>query len=276
MTLRKMRLDDLERVLGWAADEGWNPGQEDAAAFYAADPEGFLIKEVDGAPVAAISVVNHDPEFAFLGLYLCKPDYRGLGYGMEVWRAGIAHAGERNIGLDGVPDQQANYARSGFAKYGRTVRYEGQISAASDPRIRRASPEDMPTLIARDADACGISRRAFATTWVSECSTRQTMVLWAGADITGFATFRRCRVGSKIGPLYAASETDALALLASNPFASSDAPSFVDVLEQGSAFATLLAKNGFDPVFETARMYRGVSPETKPARFQAIATMELG
>ena len=56
--IRPMTVTELELVLDWAADEGWNPGLDDAAAFYAADPAGFLIKEVDGQPVAAISVVN--------------------------------------------------------------------------------------------------------------------------------------------------------------------------------------------------------------------------
>ena len=70
---RRMTLADLETVLEWAADEGWNPGVEDAEAFLAADPEGFFVTEDDGVPVAAISVVNHSPDFAFLGLYLCRP-----------------------------------------------------------------------------------------------------------------------------------------------------------------------------------------------------------
>ncbi|NIP17093.1 MAG: N-acetyltransferase, partial [Xanthomonadales bacterium] len=50
-----MRRDELDTVLDWAAAEGWNPGLEDADAFYRADPDGFFIAEVDGAPAAAIS-----------------------------------------------------------------------------------------------------------------------------------------------------------------------------------------------------------------------------
>ena len=73
MTVRQMSLAELELIIGWAADEGWNPGLEDASAFYAADPDGFFLKEVDGQAVAAVSVVNHSDDFAFLGLYLCRP-----------------------------------------------------------------------------------------------------------------------------------------------------------------------------------------------------------
>ncbi|WP_127105189.1 GNAT family N-acetyltransferase [Pararhodobacter zhoushanensis] len=276
MTIRAMTPEDLDLVLTWAADEGWNPGLDDAKAFHAADPTGFLIKEIAGEPVAAISVVNHDPGFAFLGLYLCKPAFRGRGHGIEVWRAGIAHAGTRSIGLDGVPDQQDNYARSGFVKTGATIRYEGHITPIADPRIHPASPDDLDALVAFDTLACGITRTAFATGWFGPSPTRQTQVLRDGAEIAGFATFRRCRLGSKIGPVYARSATDARALLAANPFATADEPCFVDVLNPDAPLATMLTSLGFEATFETARMFSGALPATDPARFQAIATMELG
>lgn len=276
MTIRAMTVDDLTVVLHWAADEGWNPGLDDAPAFHAVDPAGFLIKEVAGEPVAAISVVNHDPEFAFLGLYLCKPEFRGRGHGIDVWRAGIAHAGARSIGLDGVPDQQENYATSGFVKYGSTIRYEGPITPVADARIREASFKDLETLISHDTKASGIRRTPFARTWYTDTSTRQTMVLMEGASIAGFATFRRCRVGSKIGPFYAVSETDARALLFSNPFTKPDMPCFVDIVDQSAPLATFVKSLNFEPTFETARMFSGTQPAANPDKFQAIATMELG
>ncbi|MEP4198768.1 MAG: GNAT family N-acetyltransferase [Aliishimia sp.] len=276
MTIRAMTLNDLKVVLQWAADEGWNPGLDDAHAFHASDPSGFLIKTVEDEPVAAISVVNHTPEFAFLGLYLCKPEFRGQGHGIEVWRAGIAHAGTRSIGLDGVPDQQENYARSGFVRTGSTIRYQGQIVRSTDPRIRPASPNELETLITHDTKACGMQRTTFAAAWFTDTPNRQTLVLTQGSAITGFATFRRCGDGSKIGPVYAVSETDALALLSANPFAQSNAPCFVDIFGENAPLSKVIASLNFEPTFETARMFSGTQPTANPNKFQAIATMELG
>ncbi|MEO0387662.1 MAG: GNAT family N-acetyltransferase, partial [Pseudomonadota bacterium] len=106
--------DALDTMLDWAAAEGWNPGLDDAAAFFAADPDGFFVTLDDaGQPVAAISVVNHTPTFAFLGLYIVRPSDRGRGNGLALWRHALAHAGPRSIGLDGVEAQQDNYAASG-------------------------------------------------------------------------------------------------------------------------------------------------------------------
>ncbi|UWQ19079.1 GNAT family N-acetyltransferase [Jannaschia sp. M317] len=276
MTVRAMTLQDLEKVLDWAADEGWNPGLEDAPAFWASDPSGFFIKKLDGDPVAAISVVNHDSNFAFLGLYLCRPDYRGQGYGMEVWRAGIAHAGTRSIALDGVPDQQMNYARSGFVKCGSTIRFEGHVPARHQPRVRLATHAELPSLVERDMNASGMHRVAFATAWLDQMETRKTVVLVDGTTVTGFATFRHCRTGIKVGPFHATTDSDADALLASNPFEGRPAPYFIDVQEHGSPLAGMLTSRGFEATFETARMVRGKAPKAEAPAFHAIASMELG
>ncbi|MEM9780095.1 MAG: GNAT family N-acetyltransferase, partial [Pseudomonadota bacterium] len=225
MSIRHMSLNDLEMVLEWAAAEGWNPGLEDATAFFAADPEGFFLKEVGGTPVAAISVVNHDERFAFLGLYICRPDHRGAGHGMEVWRAGLSHAGPRCIGLDGVPDQQANYARSGFRRHGRTVRLSGSVARGA----KLTSPPDLTQLSRADAQATGIERSRFMGQWFRETATRKTRAVIGTDGGPAFATYRKCRDGIKVGPFHAHSLTEAEALLAGVPSELGDGPLIVDV-----------------------------------------------
>ena len=75
--VRRMTAADLELALDWAAAEGWNPGLHDAHCFYAADPDGFFLGELDGVPVGSISAVRYGPGFGFLGLYIVKPERRG-------------------------------------------------------------------------------------------------------------------------------------------------------------------------------------------------------
>ena len=45
----------VERLIGWARDEGWNPGLADAAAFRVADPDGFLGCFLDDELVAGMT-----------------------------------------------------------------------------------------------------------------------------------------------------------------------------------------------------------------------------
>ncbi|WP_245749102.1 GNAT family N-acetyltransferase [Jannaschia pohangensis] len=268
-----MSLDDLAGVLDWAAAEGWNPGLDDAAAFFAADREGFFLKEIDGAPVAAVSVVNHSPNFAFLGLYLCRADARGQGFGMEVWRAGLAHAGNRCIGLEGVPAQQGNYVRSGFAPIGRTVRYKGSLPATG---VAARTAPDVDGLLAADRAATGIDRARFARAWFTDTETRRTICLSPSDPGAGFATVRKCRDGVKIGPFQAVTEADAMTLLTGAAAIFGAGTVAVDVPETAPDLARLLAGLGFAPVFETASMYFGRPPQGRPPPFQACATLELG
>ena len=75
LRIRPMRPDEISIAVNWAAAEGWNPGFFDDACFAAADPEGFFIGELDGAPAATVSCVNYGASFAFLGSRSCGRVY---------------------------------------------------------------------------------------------------------------------------------------------------------------------------------------------------------
>src|SRR5260221_8337462 len=95
--IRLMRRDEISTAVDWAAAEGWNPGLADGPCFAVADPQGFLIGELDGVPAATVSCVNYDANFSFLGFYIVRQDLRGRGYGLRMWKEAIAHAGQRVI-----------------------------------------------------------------------------------------------------------------------------------------------------------------------------------
>jgi len=274
--IRSMSAPELEMVLGWAAEEGWNPGLDDAAPFYAADPDGFLLKLVDGAPASAISVVNHSDEFAFLGLYICRPEFRGRGHGIDIWRAGLAHAGGRCVGLDGVQDQQGNYERSGFAHSGETVRFMGTVPKVADAEARPIERADLDVLRAVDRRTTGVSRAPFLDAWFAPTATRRTLILTGDRPRPAYGTIRRCGEGAKIGPLSANTREEAAALLSALVQALPADPAFVDIASDAAAFRELLEGWGFVPVFGTARMYLNGRPTTDEPAFWAGATLELG
>jgi GNAT superfamily N-acetyltransferase len=271
---RAMTLADLSTVLDWAADEGWNPGHDDAAAFLAADAAGFFVAERDGQPVAAISLVNHDPQVAFLGLYLCHPAFRGQGIGFALWSHALQHAGTRTIGLDGVAAQQANYAKSGFAPHGATLRLQGRMPPPNMPS-REAGADDFAAMAALDRAANGYARNAFTAAWTTSTAHRRTVVIETATGIGGFATARLCRTGCKIGPVIAPHAGSAMALIAAAADRIGECAVTVDVPHDNTALIAALGTAGFVETFRTARMYRGPAP-LAGATLQAIGTMELG
>ncbi len=275
LTMAPMTAADLALVLDWAAAEGWNPGLDDAAAFHATDPGGFLVGRVGNEPVAAVSVVRHDPDLAFLGLYLCHPDWRGRGHGWAIWQAGLALAGSRTIGLDGVAAQQENYRRSGFAGAGRTLRFAGLLDgdAASGCRPCTGAGEAIARL---DRAATGHARPAFLTAWLADTPTRRSLCVHEGGALAGFGTVRVCREGLKIGPLTATSPDVALRLLRGLVALFPQRPILWDVPDGNRQAMALAERLGFSPTFEAARMYRGVPPRVEAGLGWGVGTLELG
>lgn len=272
---RRLTVEDLDTVLEWAAAEGWNPGWDDAEAFHRADPAGFFGAEVDGRLVAAISVVNHTPTFAFLGLYICQPDMRGKGIGLALWQHAVAHAGERCIGLDGVPDQQENYRASGFVLTGQTTRYTGPLAIGEAGGVREAQAADLEHLIAREGRASGVIKPGFMEPWFAGTARRRTWVDGPVGTPRSLATLRECRSGYKIGPLVAEDEASTRRLLCRNAEITGSAEVSVDVPASAAPLARMLEQMELAPGFVTARMYRGGAP-TGAAPFYAVATLELG
>lgn len=132
-SIKTMKRREVDIAVDWAAQEGWNPGLHDASCYFAADPNGFLIGLLGDQPVASISAIRYGESFGFLGFYIVKPEYRGKGYGIQIWKAGLKYLEGRNIGLDGVVAQQDNYRRSGFNIAYRNIRYEGAGGGTRQP-----------------------------------------------------------------------------------------------------------------------------------------------
>ncbi len=275
--IRTARPEELSLILDWAAEEGWNPGLGDAKALYLVDPNGFFVStDPDDIPIAAISVVNHSDTFAFLGLYIVRPDFRGKGIGFGLWNHALQHAGDRVVGLDGVEDQQANYAASGFKHAGGTTRYSGKVPSADAPNVRRAHPEDLPDLITLEAHASGTRKPCYLQSWFTNTEDRVTFVLERDGGIEGLCTVRKCRDGAKIGPLVAETRPQALALIAqaAAPF---EGVIILDLPETSAPLIELADHLGLTPSFRTARMYRGEpAPEPGGLGYFAVTSLELG
>ncbi|AXS42417.1 GNAT family N-acetyltransferase [Breoghania sp. L-A4] len=281
-----MTRDNLETAIEWAYEEGWNPGLDDAEAFFATDPDGFLMGYLGEEPVTAISVVAYDEGFGFLGFYLCHPEHRGKGYGWATWAAGIERLGNRTIGLDGVAAQQANYEKSGFKLAHRDIRHGG-ISIADvpmDPRLTVIGRGIYPSIRDYDRPLFPAPRETFLKRWVQAGhATRRGMALIEDGAVTGYGVLRACRAGFKIGPLFADTDGGADVLFRGLAGTVKGQEIYLDVPEPNEAALALAERYELSPEFITARMYKpggtsGTSglPDLPLEKIFGITTMELG
>lgn len=279
LTIRTMTPDDLKVAIEWAADEGWNPGIDDAQGFLAADPEGFLMGFVDGEPVTAISVVAYGDAYGFLGLYLCHHEHRGKGYGWATWQAGMARLGNRTVGLDGVEAQQENYRKSGFEFAHRTIRHGGisMVDQPMDARLTTIGRGIFPSIRDYDRDVSALPRAEFLKTWVqAEHPTRRGFALVEDGNVTGYGAIRACQSGFKIGPLFANTPEGADILFRALAGMVKGQDIYLDVPEPNEAALTLTERYELSPEFITARMYKGPAPDLPLDKTFGITTMELG
>jgi GNAT superfamily N-acetyltransferase len=272
-----MRPAEISIALNWAAAEGWNPGLADDACFAAADPEGFFIGEIDGAPAATVSCINYGASFAFLGFYIVRADLRGRGYGLRLWNAAIAHASPRIIGLDGVVAQQQNYRKSGFQLAYANVRYGGTVAAPDAPKAGVMALSDVPLadVEAYDATVFPAPRRAFLRAWIGAPG-HVGCALVRDSRLAGWGVIRPCREGRKIGPLVADDRATAEVVLSALLAKVGGGEVFLDVPSINRDAVALAQDFGLAPVFETARMYTGAIPPLRLERAFGVTTFELG
>jgi ribosomal protein S18 acetylase RimI-like enzyme len=276
LAIRPMAARDVRTALDWAAAEGWNPGLRDDFCFATVDPDGMLVATVDDQPVGSITVVNYDAAFAFLGFYLVGPEYRGRGYGLALWEAGMSHAGRRLVGLDGVPAQEANYRKSGFVFAWRNLRFSGEVQPAPpDAVLVPLDGGQVDTVAALDRAVFPAERRGFLEAWLS-ADGHIALGHVNDGRLDGFGVLRPCRLGAKIGPIVAPDRRTADALFDGLVARCGGGTVYLDVPDANPAAMALAEARGLSPVFETARMYTGPAPALDTARIFGVTSFELG
>ncbi|MFE3997114.1 GNAT family N-acetyltransferase [Streptomyces goshikiensis] len=282
---------DMEMIRAWADEEGWNPGDTDRFAFAVADPEGFLVGRLDGEPVACVSAVRYGAGFGFIGFYIARPAFRGRGYGIRLWQAGMERLDGRLVGLDGVVDQQDNYRKSGFRSAWNNVRHEGVpqgaalgaagtdgaagTEGAAGVEIVDAATLPFRQLAAYDRRFFPASRDAFLSAWTG-LPGRTALAAVRDGRIEGLGVIRPCSSASRIGPLYAATPEVAAALLRRLAEHAPGGEVAVDVPDVNRAATALFTGLGLVPTFEAARMYTGPAPELDLAGLYGVTSLELG
>ncbi|MCZ4279172.1 GNAT family N-acetyltransferase [Kiloniella laminariae] len=279
--IRHANEEDVQIFCDWAAMEGWNPGLRDIQCFYGADKSGFYIGWLGPEPVACISAVKYGTSHGFIGFYIVREDQRGKGYGLKIWNHAMASLEGRIIGLDGVVDQQDNYAKSGFALAYRNIRFEGVAPdlAHSDKegRISVSDTRGVPQHLLVDYDRLHFftERKAFLSCWLKGEGHEGLAILEQG-KVVGYGVMRPYADGYKIGPLFAENVLIADELFQAFCHKIPGSNIILDVPEENIAAVELARRYQLKQSFETARMYRNGMADLPLAQIFGVTSFELG
>lgn len=280
--MRALRRDELDVVIGWAADEGWDPGLADAESFWNTDPGAFVGFDRDGELSGAGSIVSYGGEMGFMGLFIVRPELRGRGFGGELWVERVEALQRRlapgaPIGLEGVVEMEPFYARGGFVTRHGTARMQVQGAAGrADPSLVPLAEVGFEDLVVYDAPLFGARRDRFIAGWLTPAGGAGFAATGEEGALRGYGVLRPTGLGFKIGPLFADEPEIAARLLDALLASAAGAVVSLDVPEVNDAAIELAAARGMSEVFRCSRMWVGEPPPIPWHRVFGITTLELG
>lgn len=274
--VRAVSRAEMRLFFDWANQEGWNAGRHDAPCFHDADPGGMLVAEVHGEPVAIISCVRYSDEFGFAGQYIARPEFRGKGFGMRLYSAGMARLLGRNVGLDCVPGQVGTYERSGFRTAHHHIRYVGTLAGASAPGLVRLDAIPFADVLAYDRQCFPAAREAFLRSWLAQPESVSLGFVREG-KLSGYGMVRAAVRGFRIGPLFA-DDSDAADALLLGLAKEVSGPLGIDVPDATSHLTAeeLMKRHGMTEEFRCARMYTADPPAIASEKVFGVTSLELG
>jgi GNAT superfamily N-acetyltransferase len=295
-----MNRTELDTTLKWTEAEGWNPGRHDADIFWATDPSGFLVAEVNGQVVGTGAVVRYEPNTFFLGLFMVRPDFRGQGFGrqsFDYWskyvQGRLATAGDRSpvVAMDGVVAMQPFYKSKGFELSHQQTRFSlvvddsiqnaSKIDNASQPSPTLVKLSDLPYGLVEKFDRLhfGALRTSFLQRWIVPKEGTALALVDSDGSILGTGVIRRAHKGWRIGPLFAAEPDVAQSLLlglCSGAGVKCGDLVYLDVPEVNEEAMKLVSLLAMKREFTCGRMYFGLKPELPWQQIYGISTFELG
>ncbi|MEO7056555.1 MAG: GNAT family N-acetyltransferase [Caldimonas sp.] len=277
--LERLTLEDVEGGLALSGAVGWNQTADDWA-FFIGHGHTVGCRDGTGRLVATASALPQGDRCGWLSMVLVDVDHRHRGLATTLVDDGVAWLAQRGrvAVLDATPEGEPVYRRSGFVGGFGFTRWQGEggglsatpeapatVGAVTDAR-------DHADILALDAAATGLDRGELLRDFLSRPTTRA----WLAADRSGFVISRAGRRAGQIGPLAAADETDALALLDA-ALAAHGGAVFIDVPDHCGGVVAALAQRGFTRQRPFTRMASAAGPVlAAPARSYALAGPEFG
>ena len=291
--IQPLRAADLAGALELSAAASWNQNLADWRLMIALG-RGWGIRAHDNAGrerlAASAVALPYGNDFAWVSMVLVLPEFRGRGYASQLLEHALADLAWRDIAaiLDATPEGHPIYVDKdfvdswGFRRYRRAARPLAGASAAraaatgaGQATVRPLRDGDWPAILAIDRPAFGADRAALLRSLAARLPRAAHVAEHAGR-ISGFVLARDGREATQIGPLLAADDTSARALLDA-ALATLGGPVCVDLTDRHASLLPWLKARGFAYQRPFTRMVRGLpSAPGDPGHIVLVAGPELG
>jgi GNAT superfamily N-acetyltransferase len=296
LAIERLGLDDVAGGLALSDAAGWNQTGDDWS-FFIATGIAFGVRDDGGTLIATAAALPHDSATGWISMVLVAAAHRHRGIASQLVAACVAALREtgRTPVLDATPAGAAVYARIGFVPGFAFERWEGDgggpkasqslgglnlesIASESSPRATAgaegsvAGAPQPASVIALDRGAGGVDRAPLLRSFLSRPGTQA----WLAPRGDGVAIRRAGRRAAQAGPIVAADDAGALALLSA---ALDGGPGrvFIDVPGHRTAIAEALTRRGFARQRPFVRMALGdVRAAAARERVFALAGPEFG
>jgi ribosomal protein S18 acetylase RimI-like enzyme len=260
---------------------GWNQTKDDWERFLQADAEGCFVAEWNGQVAGTVATIIYESRFAWIGMVLVDPQWRGKGIGTALLLKAIDHLDAKKVPcvkLDATPQGKPIYVRLGF-------RIEYEIERHS--LMREAGPEVSPgtvagdagnieTLLEMDREVFGADRSALLRS-VAGSAPELVNIARPGGAVKGFVLGRKGSRADHLGPWVASNAIAAQEVLEGFLLRSRRQVAIVDVARDNPWASALLAAKGFQFSRSLTRMYRGENAHPgRPDLLGAILGPEFG
>jgi GNAT superfamily N-acetyltransferase len=241
---------------------GWNQSEADWERFLAASPDGCFVAEVDGAVRGTAATISYEGKFAWVGMVLVDPEFRGKGIGTQLLEKTIEYLDAAKIPaikLDATPLGKPIYEKLGFVTEYEIERMILKRDAADGSRQTDSSRVDnrqLRMVFDRDREIFGADRSGLLQS-LHDNAPELTLVLERSNNLAAYAFGRRGSFADQMGPWMAADAQACEELLNTFLTRCHRETLIVDCMKAHSTASQLVRARGFSYARPLTRMYRG-------------------
>ena len=177
--------------------------------------------------------------------------------------------------MDGVFAMVPFYERGGFKLAWRDLRFEGLAQGVLSPAVLTLAQIDFDELDRYDQRHVPTPRTRFLERWVTQPGAG-VAALREGGALVGYGVVRPCRVGHKIGPVFADRPDLAETLVRSLMATVEGQRVQLDVPQANAAAVDIALRLGLVEAFGCARLFHGPQPQLPVDTIFGVTSFEFG